>query len=425
MKNLKLFIFAFLIFSSCQNGVSKITGSDVTPKPPSEAELTLVVYMACDNDLESYALQNLKQMEKTEFSKINVLVLMDRSEGYDETNGNWTDTRLFEVVHDPLDTANVVSKRLDCSPLGLSSDTETELDMGSSFVLRNLLTFAKMQFPAKAYALIIWGHGTGWRYSGNDSGSRAVAVDDKTKSYMSVQALGSAVRGLDFGVIGFDTCFGGVFENIYELKDCALYTVGSAGITPGEGWNYTQLLKSLSESEFSAQEIAAAMAKSSSAQVTVFENGKLGELMNGFEVFAKNLSQTITDTTSQRAVYDSLVSCKAYSYIQFPCDLYLDVYSMAEHYSTASDLQLKNAAQKLMELVNNSGYSLQALNVELAVNFIPRLSFGTTAATHSESYIKNEAISDQCKFIKESQWWVPTRGGNSGSLLDKLFYTSF
>ena len=114
MKNLKLFIFAFLIFSSCQNGVSKITGSDVTPKPPSEAELTLVVYMACDNDLESYALQNLKQMEKTEFSKINVLVLMDRSEGYDETDGNWTDTRLFEVVHDSLDTANVVSKRLDC-----------------------------------------------------------------------------------------------------------------------------------------------------------------------------------------------------------------------------------------------------------------------------------------------------------------------
>ena len=36
-------------------------------------KLTLMVYMAADNDLESYALQNLKDMEHAGFSGMNIL----------------------------------------------------------------------------------------------------------------------------------------------------------------------------------------------------------------------------------------------------------------------------------------------------------------------------------------------------------------
>ena len=40
----------------------------------------------------------------------------------------------------------------------------------------------------------------------------------------------------------------------------------------------------------------------------------------------------------------------------------------------------------------------------------------------TQDYVKDSERIDQCAFIKESLWWVPTKNGNSGSLLDKLFY---
>ena len=50
---------------------------------------------------------------------------------------------------------------------------------------------------------------------------------------------------------------------------------------------------------------------------------------------------------------------------------------------------------------------------------------GAMASVHSYDYVKNSNNTSQCSFVKESRWWVPTEDGNSGSLLDKLFYTSF
>ena len=106
---------------------------------PKPKKLLLLVYMAADNDLESFAIQNLKQMEHAVFRDMELLVLLDRAEGYDETNGNWTDTRLFEVCHDDSDSSLIVSKRLSCSALGLGADCETELDLGNYTVLKNFI----------------------------------------------------------------------------------------------------------------------------------------------------------------------------------------------------------------------------------------------------------------------------------------------
>ena len=132
-------------------------------------KLTLLVYMAADNDLERHTIKNLKALEQADFDGINILVLLDRSEGYDETNDNWTDTRLFEVSHDSTNGASIVSKRIDCPPLGISKTTNVELDMGNYNVLRSFIDFAKANYSAEKYALIIWGHGTGWRSPSSQS----------------------------------------------------------------------------------------------------------------------------------------------------------------------------------------------------------------------------------------------------------------
>ena len=90
-----------------------------------ETMLTLMIYMAADNDLEPYALQNLGDIKTTTSERVKTLVLLDRAQGYDETDGNWTDTRLFEA-------GNNIITQLDCPELGLSCSTQTRSEEHTS-----------------------------------------------------------------------------------------------------------------------------------------------------------------------------------------------------------------------------------------------------------------------------------------------------
>ena len=374
--------------------------------------LTLFVYMAADNDLESHAIRNLKAMERADFSNINVLVLLDRAPGYDQTNDDWTDTRLFEVSHDTSNNLSIASKRLDCPPLGLTTDSQTELDMGSFNVLKTFIEFGKANYKAQNYALIMWGHGTGWRAGPS---TRAVAIDDTTKSYISVKELGAALCGQDLCVIGFDTCFGSTFENLYELKNCAQYITASPSLTPAAGWDYHELLNKLGACKL-PEEIASVMKDASRQPLTVTKTSELTDIMNCIENFSKSLSAEITDESARRQVLDNLLNTKSYCYTSFPSDMYIDLFSMAHGFSTSQDEELRAASQNLCNAT--SGLAIGLL-------LMPKISDGVLAACHSPDYIKNDDNQSQCAFIKDSVWWVPTKNGNSQSLLDKLFYWNF
>ena len=167
------------------------------------------------------------------------------------------------------------------------------------------------------------------------------------------------------------------------------------------------------------------MAESSSVNATVFNNVKLNSLMNEIEGFSEALAATITSSTTRNAVYDKLIRVKSYSYTQYPCDLYLDIYSMAQAYQSSSVRTLATASDRLMRAVNNAASSTKSNNAEIGLHFIPKTGPNTSAASHSSDYIKDSDNADQCQFIKESMWWVPTKGGESGSLLDRLFYEMF
>lgn len=417
-------VFLTSSFILCNCSISPNTSGKIVDATPEPKKLTLMVYMAADNDLESEAIANLKQMEHSNFGKMNVLVLLDRAEEYDRTNGDWTDTRLFEVTHDSTNSNYILSERLDCSILGLSKREQTELNMASYTVLRNFITFGKNEYEAEKYALIIWGHGTGWRYASVE-GTRAVAIDDKTNTYMSVIDEGKAVRDMNLAVIGFDTCFGGTIENLYELKDASAYTVASPSITPSHGWNYTKLLEDLSQSNFSESEIARIMAESSSAKTSVYDNAKLSDVFNCVESFSEALSDSITSNETRQDILEKLLSVKSYSYSSFPCDMFLDIYSMADQFSLSENVSVAQKSQTLKTALNEAGTTTSSQNLLIGIYFSEKTSSQTLSTQHPSGYIKNQNDTSQCSFIKDSVWWVPTIGANSGSLLDKLFYRVF
>lgn len=433
MKRLFTIFTVLFLFISCDLNLYSAKILDVTDDADNRFNLknessepnkmTLIVYMAADNDLESFAIQDLKEMEHANFSNMNVIVLFDRAEKYDQTNGNWTDTRLLRIKHDDTNSNFITSTRLNCPELGLKANENTELDMSSGYVLSNLISFVKNNYESEKYCLVIWGHGTGWRYRNIES--RAIAIDDESDSYMTVAEMGNALKSKGISVIGFDTCFGGTIENVYELRDAAEYTVGSPGCTPSTGWDYQSLLEAIDKSDFSSEKIAELMANSSAVSTTIITNRLLSNVFTKLEFFSKSLSDSIISKASRNTVFDQLFSCEGFCYSQYPCDFFIDIYEMAKIYSSSENLELSNNAKNLMNSINSACVTTDSENAKLGIMFISKSSPQIIIPYHSSDYLKSDANDSQCSFIKQNSWWIPTENHNSDSLLDKLFYKNW
>ena len=133
----------------------------------------ILVYMNADNDLEYQGLFDLNEMEAAaSLDNIEVLILIDRNKGYDNSMGNWSGTRLYRLKRDRAgQNYDIVSERLACPELGLEAFGDyDELNLGTSGVLSSFINYGRTEYPAENTILVLWGHGTGWRDRRADSG---------------------------------------------------------------------------------------------------------------------------------------------------------------------------------------------------------------------------------------------------------------
>lgn len=64
-----------------------------------QAEWTIMMYGAMDNDLEPYLFVDIHQMQLVGSTPdVNLVVQFDRTQGYETRWGNWTDTRRFYLT---------------------------------------------------------------------------------------------------------------------------------------------------------------------------------------------------------------------------------------------------------------------------------------------------------------------------------------
>ena len=239
---------------------------------------------------------------------------------------------------------------------------------------------------------------------------------------MTVCDLGKALKNQDLAAIGFDTCFGGVFENLYELQYSAEYVVASPGVSPSSGWNYKNLLETISQRDVSASDIANLMAENSPVHTTVLNTSRIQTIMNALEEFSENLAGTITNSTTRNSAFNTLFNAKSYSYTQYPCDMYIDIFDVANTYAESENVDLAESAEKLKTAISRAGHTTNSRTVEIGLHLIPLRSAHTANYYHSADYLKDPANMTQGAFIKESNWWVPTKNNDSGSVLDKIFY---
>ena len=462
MKNILLLFLVFLFFPACEQAVlSGVQGfpdyggwKQDTQGGVVKRKWTFIVYMAADNDLESAAIADLNELEavKLNGAPISILALVDRNPAFDMTNGNWQDTRLFEIKTDPNGlNSTIVSTRLDCPELGLSKDAETELNTADPLVLSRLIDFAKRSYSAEYYALFVWGHGTGWR-SGPSAeaplaANKAVAFDDTHGQYMALPSFGRAIADKGLSLIGFDICYAAVLELVYQIKSDAELFVGSEGEILSNGWDYAALFEDfLSKPELTVYDLGDSIQDQFAAQYAALSNAtisqvRLAEVENlyaKFDDFAGAVALAITGESARNTVLDLILhNVEAYHFTSFPSDLYIDILDFSRKISRIStDITPDSAGQAAIVMAVNKLETALALAVpsswakngtarKLGIHVIPLHGMSVPASSHELAYVRGSMAIDKSAFVENSLHWVPNATPKNDSLLDKLFYWTY
>lgn len=204
------------------------------------AQWTFMVYVAADNNLESFGLKDVNEMELAgSNAQVNVIVMFDRSKDYDKTNGDWDDTRRGIILQDS-DTVEITT------PL----TSVGECNMGNPDTLAGFVRWGMNHFPANRSALVLWNHGGGWlrQNLAMMDGGRDICWDESEPwpyDYLSTHEVGTVLADLPpLDVIGCDACLMAMLECMYEWRKCGVF-VGSENNEPGDGWPYHTILADL------------------------------------------------------------------------------------------------------------------------------------------------------------------------------------
>ena len=209
----------------------------------AEANWTFMVYMDGDCDLEESAIDDLNEMEMVgSTGDVNIIALLDRIPGYDDSNDDWTTTKLFKVTEDRDSDGVIRSTSVDWS----------ELNMGDPNTLADFAVWGIENYPAEHYALIIWDHGGGWKSVANDETDEDKITMPELDSALFWIVDEAGIERLD--LIGFDTCLMGQLEVANTVAPYADIMVGSEEIEDEDGWNYIPFLNTLSNHPDSTSE---------------------------------------------------------------------------------------------------------------------------------------------------------------------------
>jgi hypothetical protein len=210
------------------------TSNDDTATDEAPVRWNVAVFMNGDNDLESYVVHDLNELERAAAPGVKIWVQADRIPGYADEDGDWTGTRRYQIEKD--EDTSVVSSRYE---------EIDEADMGSPEVLADFLAWVDAH-PAEHTLLALWDHGSGW-----DARLRSEAISDDATSGSMISIAGGGLRAAlaprvaergKLDVIAFDACNMASWEVADSLVDHAEVMVASPSWVGGEGIRYAKAI---------------------------------------------------------------------------------------------------------------------------------------------------------------------------------------
>ena len=221
--------------------VAKAVRAAVTKAAPKK--WTVMVFVNAKNNLELAGLYNVNQMEKVgSDANINIVAEMGRMKGQagdTALDGDWTGAQRIFVKKD--NDENVIT-----SPV---IEKLAKVDMGDYKRVVNFVTWAKKNYPAQRYMLILWDHGSGWMDPQQTTNAqKGISFDDETNNYIRTKQIGAILKEAgNVDVLAFDACLMQMGEVAFEVKDHTKVIIGSEETVPGMGYPYATFLGALAK----------------------------------------------------------------------------------------------------------------------------------------------------------------------------------
>jgi hypothetical protein len=353
-----------------------------------------MVYIGGDTDLEAAAIEDINEMEQVGSNdNINIVVQVDRTPGYDSSNGDWTTTRRYYIRSDA--DANVINSDLLCD-LG-------ELNMGDPNTLQDFITWAKTRYPADRYMLVLWNHGEGFRARHLERLLfRNIVWDDTNgNDSLSLPEIRQAVSGAGgVNIIGFDACLMGMMETAIQMDGLADYMIASEDLEPGDGWEYNLFLASLaSNPNMTPQQLAAAVVNayqsrysgSSGVTLAAVDLSQAGTLRNALDNLARAFledpdgdgPQVPVVESDRNAIQTARNNAQRFARQRPAYDDYRDAYHFAQLIRDAiDDAEVDNACTALINAIT------AAVTSEWHSNDLPN-AHGLTVWLPDRSFFNN------------------------------------
>ncbi|MDR0712112.1 MAG: hypothetical protein LBF67_07200 [Prevotellaceae bacterium] len=301
--------------------------------PPVKSKSTLI-YMVADNNLDYYAVANVKKMEQgmPEDARGNIFVFIDRN-----MSGTPSHPYLLQIHRDTASGAvtsgilRAYREQNSCDPQRLRQvidDVRQHCD-GQNSVLSTL---------------VLWSHGTGWLPEGAvfDDNERAASplsigldntganenAEAKNKE-LDIKDLAAAISGLHFELLIMDACFMGSVEVAYELRNNFEYMILSPSEILSTGFPYMDIANDLVSDEVKAEAIAEKFFSYyshqqnalQSATVTVVDAKQLEnlalEMRNTYQKYAVGITDSSPIPTDIISQYDRTLSNYFFDFRQF------------------------------------------------------------------------------------------------------------
>ncbi len=194
------------------------------------ADWTIMVFLNADNNLDSFGVSDMNEMEKIgSTGRVNIVVQIDREHG---------PAKRYLIRKD---SSGSVSSPV-IQNLG-------EVNMGDYNELVKFVKWAAAKYPAKHYMLDVWNHGAGWKLRYDTPVYRGVSYDDHPWGYITTRQMGEAAKqikrilGKNLDILGYDCCLMQMAEVAYQVMGYVDYHVASEETEPGDGWRYDTWLR--------------------------------------------------------------------------------------------------------------------------------------------------------------------------------------
>ncbi|UCE80380.1 MAG: hypothetical protein JSV94_04230 [Methanobacteriota archaeon] len=189
-------------------------------KPPEEVSWTIALYVAGDNDLESY----------WEGASLQMLLNLASTAEVD-----------FVAYVDLMSTNETTIVEIDGGEWNIA-ETLPEKNFADDETLQWMLTDVAVRYPADHLAVIAWDHGSAWN---------GFCGDYTSDDWMYLDELYDAIvgAGVHIDIIGFDACSMASIETVYSVSTTGLVdiVVASEELVAGDGFPYDFMFAPLVE----------------------------------------------------------------------------------------------------------------------------------------------------------------------------------